>query len=574
MGRRSGPVTAFGVGGLLPGLATALALVALPARAQDPLFAFAQLSDVQADDPIEEARFDQVLAAIAASGAPGSLLPHPVAVVFIAGDLVEIPQSVPQWTHFAERVDQQLTAAGIPFVAVPGNHDQNEFGPLLYEEYVADSGVWDVSSALLAGQNGAVATTGWRGLRFVGVNNSWVGTNTLRPSDLSQVSAIVSSAAASGENVLLMSHHPHYEESMPLAGILETPGLIGYMRGHKGTPHASQGLSEIANPVWDLSSESVMRDAALLYYEVFETEIRVYVLELVLSPGSLPAPAVIALAHPLTPATPSAPVAGFAALPNRGPAPLEVAFADLSSGDASAWLWDFGDGTTSTQRHPVHVYAVPGSYDVSLFASNALGDDTAVGLAAVRVATPPPSLGFTPVADARVDSSSPSQNFGSSSNLRARLATAIHQSYLRFDVSGLGEAPVSGAVLRLYVTDPSVEGGTLTVAPGGWDESTLTWENAPGVGSEVLDSLGVVFPETWVEFDVSALVTGEGSYDFGLSSASSNSVIFSSREGEHPPELVVSLAPPVPGLEPAAAAWLFAALGAAGACALARRRVR
>lgn len=43
-------------------------------------------------------------------------------------------------------------------------------------------------------------------------------------------------------------------------------------------------------------------------------------------------------------------------------------FADLSTGTDSivSWLWDFGDGTTSTQQNPVHTYAVSGYYYVCL----------------------------------------------------------------------------------------------------------------------------------------------------------------------------------------------------------------
>ncbi|MBI4602067.1 MAG: PKD domain-containing protein [Planctomycetes bacterium] len=62
----------------------------------------------------------------------------------------------------------------------------------------------------------------------------------------------------------------------------------------------------------------------------------------------------------------SAPVAEFSAPVTRGEAPLTVKFADLSSGDIQLWRWDFGDGGTSTEQHPVHTYATPGKYSVSL----------------------------------------------------------------------------------------------------------------------------------------------------------------------------------------------------------------
>jgi PKD repeat protein len=53
--------------------------------------------------------------------------------------------------------------------------------------------------------------------------------------------------------------------------------------------------------------------------------------------------------------------------------PPYVAYFQDSSINAVAWLWDFGDGTTSTQQHPVHTYANPGSYTVSLTITTADG---------------------------------------------------------------------------------------------------------------------------------------------------------------------------------------------------------
>jgi len=43
-----------------------------------------------------------------------------------------------------------------------------------------------------------------------------------------------------------------------------------------------------------------------------------------------------------------------------------VAFKDLSHGNITDWMWDFGDGTTSTERNPLHRYEKPGDYIVVL----------------------------------------------------------------------------------------------------------------------------------------------------------------------------------------------------------------
>lgn len=43
-----------------------------------------------------------------------------------------------------------------------------------------------------------------------------------------------------------------------------------------------------------------------------------------------------------------------------------VAFQDETWGRATSWQWDFGDGTTSTEQHPIHTYAQTGQYVVVL----------------------------------------------------------------------------------------------------------------------------------------------------------------------------------------------------------------
>jgi hypothetical protein len=49
------------------------------------------------------------------------------------------------------------------------------------------------------------------------------------------------------------------------------------------------------------------------------------------------------------------------------------------------WAWNFGDGGTSTAQHPTHTYVVPGSYIVSLEATNSAGSDIETKLGYVTV---------------------------------------------------------------------------------------------------------------------------------------------------------------------------------------------
>lgn len=69
------------------------------------------------------------------------------------------------------------------------------------------------------------------------------------------------------------------------------------------------------------------------------------------------------------------PLVDFSATNRRGCAPINVQFTDLSGGTYAAvdWLWDFGDGTTSTQQNPSHTYVADGIYSVSLTVTDANG---------------------------------------------------------------------------------------------------------------------------------------------------------------------------------------------------------
>ena len=55
---------------------------------------------------------------------------------------------------------------------------------------------------------------------------------------------------------------------------------------------------------------------------------------------------------------------------------LRIEFTDdsRSTGDVTQWLWQFGDGQTSTAAHPEHIYSEPGEYDVSLTVTDSSND--------------------------------------------------------------------------------------------------------------------------------------------------------------------------------------------------------
>jgi len=90
------------------------------------------------------------------------------------------------------------------------------------------------------------------------------------------------------------------------------------------------------------------------------------------------------------PLEPAPPVADFYYYQNG----LSFQFFDGSfqvgcgASDIVEWAWDFGDGTTSAEQNPAHIYAAPGEYTVTLNVTDANG---LRGWASHDVqATPPP----------------------------------------------------------------------------------------------------------------------------------------------------------------------------------------
>ncbi|MBI1341460.1 MAG: PKD domain-containing protein [Terrimonas sp.] len=79
------------------------------------------------------------------------------------------------------------------------------------------------------------------------------------------------------------------------------------------------------------------------------------------------------------------PSANFTASPTSGCSPLVVNFQDLSSNNPSSWVWNFGNGATSTAQNPTTTFFNPGTYTISLTATNASGSNTLTRTAYITV---------------------------------------------------------------------------------------------------------------------------------------------------------------------------------------------
>ena len=148
-----------------------------------------------------------------------------------------------------------------------------------------------------------------------------------------------------------------------------------------------------------------------------------------------------------------------------------------------------------------------------------------------------PSM-FTPVADTYVISTSPTKNYGSRTTLKTD-GSPLEYIYLKFNVQGVGAAP--SAALRIYAeTNNSMGLNIHTVSDTTWNETQITWNNAPQIGP-IVASTGPIQAGNWYLVDVSSAVSGDGLVSFAITNPHTTGATLSSKEGSHPPELYIPI---------------------------------
>jgi hypothetical protein len=163
---------------------------------------------------------------------------------------------------------------------------------------------------------------------------------------------------------------------------------------------------------------------------------------------------------------------------------------------------------------------------------------TATATVQVTVKAKPRTLTFTPVADAYVDASHPTTNYGTLTALRVD-GSPVLRTYLRFNVQGM-VGTIKRARLRVFAeTNQNIGHDVHGVADNAWGEQTINFNNAPSFG-HVVSSSGPIGAGTWTEVNVTPLVTRDGLVSFVLTTPSTTAVRYSSREsGVNAPQLIV-----------------------------------
>jgi len=82
------------------------------------------------------------------------------------------------------------------------------------------------------------------------------------------------------------------------------------------------------------------------------------------------------------------PIPAFAATPRITCAKTPVVFSDSTVGDVDRWLWDFGDGATSTLQNPTHKYKDTGYFTIKLYVWNMGCEDSLIVENYIRIDPP------------------------------------------------------------------------------------------------------------------------------------------------------------------------------------------
>jgi PKD repeat protein len=164
-------------------------------------------------------------------------------------------------------------------------------------------------------------------------------------------------------------------------------------------------------------------------------------------------------------------VASFESNVTGGVAPLAVQFTDTSLGTPINYFWEFGDGNTSPNRNPVHIYWLPGTYTVNLTAGHEYDSAKATGSITV-VSQAPTVTGIVPnqstTGTTVVITNLTGANFQSgaavvlnrlgSTNITATDVTVVSPTQIMcsFDLTG-----ASAGQWNVIVTNPDGKSGSL-----------------------------------------------------------------------------------------------------------------
>ena len=162
----------------------------------------------------------------------------------------------------------------------------------------------------------------------------------------------------------------------------------------------------------------------------------------------------------------------------------------------------------------------------------------------------PTSATFIDAADAFVSSSTNTNN-GSRPTLKVKPSNPTETAYLKFNVSGL-TGSVQSATLRVNALSGMSWGFDAYTTTSSWTETGLNYTNAPARTTK-LGSFPSGNLTGWISLDVTAAITGNGTYSFALVGTYWQEISLAAREsGANAPQLIITTngTPPPPDTQP------------------------
>lgn len=208
----------------------------------------------------------------------------------------------------------------------------------------------------------------------------------------------------------------------------------------------------------------------------------------------------------------------FKAVPTVGPAPLVVHFTGTSAGSPTAWSWDFGDGTTSTEQNPSHTYRIGGKYTVNLAVTTASGKHTLTKSDYVAVGAPSSPSGWTTILDDEFDTPGlPSHWLPYSGSYTGDAVSCSSPTQVQVPGDGYLHLKMEYHDTGLCGHDWYTGGMQVAKQYGGVDQSiTIRWRVIPSADPTIVRSTRII-PMRWVDDPNFAWYQGEADYCEGAS---------------------------------------------------------
>jgi outer membrane protein assembly factor BamB len=208
----------------------------------------------------------------------------------------------------------------------------------------------------------------------------------------------------------------------------------------------------------------------------------------------------------------------------------------------------------SRQSIPVKVAVAqkgsPADIEIGVTLLREDGSTEAKRTAALTYLGPRGRVVATPVEDTYVQRGQPTQNFGHHGTLAVdggdqAMGDRSHGiAYLKFVVDVPGKSV--SVKFRIHTTpaehSQSGDSGTIHLVDAQWDENKLNYADRPQPGRKI-GTLGEVGNNVWEERELDIELSGKTELTLVLEPTSTDGASYHSREGTHPPELVIEYEP-------------------------------